>query len=385
MTDLEVDQQLNEAIRVGDLAKVSSLIVADVSRLNMMTVFGTWLHVAATWGQFEIVKWLVEAGADVNACGGPAGGGALHCAASDGYYDIVQYLLDHGAVLDVSEPERNPLIAAITDGHTAIAKLLIDRGININVRYGDESKVFRDALAFAHGWGRMDIEKYLVAHGAVVTPEKTLHAYESAADEIIAYFAARFGPVDPIALGEIIPSTDPPIIIHRARATEKRNSEMLFTTGMSDRAMEVTAGGEKYRYAELLIELPADWPLGYDALGDANNRWPVDWLRRAASYPHADRTWLNGPVAIMANSDPPSPLAPACGFTSIMLMIDHGNDGPIRLSDGREVQVYTLFPLYEDERQLEISHGLPELFRRLDQFGIGRRVDLSRPNVAALK
>ncbi len=67
-----------------------------------------------------------------------------------------------------------------------------------------------------------------------------------------------------------------------------------------------------------------------------------------------------------------------------MLATDHGSDGPIRLSDGRVVQVYTLFPLYEDERQLEISQGLPELFRRLEKFEVGRRVNLSRPSVASL-
>ena len=68
----------------------------------------------------------------------------------------------------------------------------------------------------------------------------------------------------------------------------------------------------------------------------------------------------------------------------MLIAMGYDEVGPILMGDGRNVQIYTLVPLYEDERGLELSQGLPELFRRLDQFDVGRRVNLSRPSVASL-
>jgi uncharacterized protein len=159
--NFEVAKHIRSAIKQGDLERVKVLIGADDSRLRMMTPFGTWLHVAASLGKLEIVRWLVDKGADVNAYGGTAGGAPLHRAASDGHIEVVRYLLDHGAILDVSEPERNPLFGAIHFGHTAIAKLLIERRIETKTRYTGENMQDMDAVAFAREWGRKDIVELL--------------------------------------------------------------------------------------------------------------------------------------------------------------------------------------------------------------------------------
>jgi len=39
---------------------------------------------------------------------------------------VVEYLLSQEAILDISEPTRNPLFGAIYGGHSAIAKLLMN-------------------------------------------------------------------------------------------------------------------------------------------------------------------------------------------------------------------------------------------------------------------
>ena len=62
---------------------------------------------------------------------------------------------------DVSEPTRNPLFGAIHGGHTAIAKLLIDNGIDTSVSYTGENMTGIDAMAFAREWGRSDIVELL--------------------------------------------------------------------------------------------------------------------------------------------------------------------------------------------------------------------------------
>lgn len=163
MVDAQVAKEIRTAIKQGDVDRTMALIGSDKERLHLMTLFGTWLHVAAELGKLQIVQRLVEAGLDIDAYGGVAGGTPLHLAASDGHIDVVRYLLSRGAMLDVSEPERNPLFGAIHWGHTEIAKLLIDSGIDISVKYTGETMRNMDALAFAKEWGRSDIAALLKA------------------------------------------------------------------------------------------------------------------------------------------------------------------------------------------------------------------------------
>lgn len=165
MDKKQIGIEIRAAIKEGDAEKALALIGSDRSLLEMMTVFGTWLHVAASHGKLEIVKRLVAQGADVNRCGGTYEGGALNEAASAGHFDVAQYLLSEGAIMDVSDPRKNPLFGAIYNGHTAIAKLLIDSGIDTTVKYTGASMKNMDALAFAKEWGRTEIVELLKAVG----------------------------------------------------------------------------------------------------------------------------------------------------------------------------------------------------------------------------
>jgi uncharacterized protein len=127
------------------------------------TVFGTWLHFAASKGRLEIVKQLLAMGCPINGRSGVHDSAPIHLAASGGHYEIVNFLLDSGASLDVSEPERNPLFGAIYGGHTTVAKLLIERGIDTRPSYTGENMTNMDALAFAKEWGRSEIVELLEA------------------------------------------------------------------------------------------------------------------------------------------------------------------------------------------------------------------------------
>jgi hypothetical protein len=211
-------------------------------------------------------------------------------------------------------------------------------------------------------------------------PPEEAPAAASLADEIVAYFRES-GPVSPQALTEIVVSSETPIAIHVIPASQKRDHITLFTTGMSSRPMTVPRGGA-YRFAELAIRLPADWPLAGKALKDPSQRWPLDWLRKTATYPHEEGTWLGGPIAIISNGEPPEPFAPGCPFAAMLLVADYEGIGPIHASNGRGVHVYTLMPLYPEERELERVADLGELFRRFDRLGISAVVNMRRPNVS---
>jgi ankyrin repeat protein len=157
MDEKQLAMEIRAAIKQGDTDKVAALIGSSTEWRDMMTPFGTWLHVAAAHGQLDIVKLLVSLGANVNIQGGILGGSPLNEAASEGHLDIVKYLFACGAELDVSDPRYNPLFGAIYGGYTDVAKFLIDCGIDTDVKYTGEHMNEMDALAFAREWGRTEI------------------------------------------------------------------------------------------------------------------------------------------------------------------------------------------------------------------------------------
>jgi len=126
-----------------------------------MTPFGSWLHVAADFGNLELTKALVASGADVNQRGGTFGGTPINLAAYKGHREVIEFLVGCGAELDESEPERNPLFSAIHGGHIEIVRLLLNAGMNHRISYTGESMENMDALAFARERGQSDIAALL--------------------------------------------------------------------------------------------------------------------------------------------------------------------------------------------------------------------------------
>jgi hypothetical protein len=192
--------------------------------------------------------------------------------------------------------------------------------------------------------------------------------------------AHHFGRVEERALVEIVPTVG--VAIHVIRPTPQQESLILFTTGMSDRPQNVPDGEDEYRHTELFIRLHADWPLGAKALRDPNYFWPVEWLRRIAAYPHENDTWLGGPYTIIATDDPPAPLAPNTRQSCLLLLQEPDDEGTVRCRDGRLVVLYSVVPLYTEERDLEADRGMEELLGRFESRGISMEFNPSRVNVA---
>ena len=139
--------------------------------------------------------------------------------------------------------------------------------------------------------------------------------------------------------------------------------------------MTVPDGAEEYSRAELYIQLPADWE--YRDYEDPNWGWPQHWLRSMAQYPQQHNPWLGGPVTLVANEDPPQPLAPNTKFTTLLLLADQS----LVTDDGKKIWLYRMTPLYTEERQLEIDHGIPALLNAFDAHDIPMIVDMNRKNV----
>ena len=128
----------------------------------------TSLHYATEKGYIEVVKLLLQNGADVNAFNLKSKT-PLHLAAERGFLEVTKLLLQNGA--DVNAKSSNfantPLILAAMKGHFEIVKLLLENGANVNQMsyHGSHGS---DSLGYAAYYGHLEIVKILLKHGAYI-------------------------------------------------------------------------------------------------------------------------------------------------------------------------------------------------------------------------
>ena len=122
---------LHVAARVGS-ERVVDWLLARGADLDLKSEGETPLYAACEGGRLAMVRKLVEGGADVTACRRRT---VLSAASRGGYADVVAYLLGLG-VLDVFSEfvgTDSSLYAACEEGHTEVARLLIEGGANVDV------------------------------------------------------------------------------------------------------------------------------------------------------------------------------------------------------------------------------------------------------------
>ena len=171
----KINKALFEAVKTkADVEQVKLLITegadvdakwVDVYNKNeeeTSTVKTSWrtkrtpLLYAVTAGKIEVVKALVEAGADVNAGGWPP-----LCQAVDYVNtDIAEYLIDHGA--NVNYPKGWGPIQEAATFSLKMVKFLIERGADIN---GGPWPALHTAISRAKN---RDMAELLIQHGADV-------------------------------------------------------------------------------------------------------------------------------------------------------------------------------------------------------------------------
>lgn len=123
------------AVRCGNLEIVKHLVQcgADVNHRDK------WghrpLNIAFSCHQLDILKYLIDRGADVNSKSGIDGGTVLHSAARNGNFEVVEYLVDHGA--------------------------------NVNIKDNDGWRPLRKAYKFPNRPGNSKVISYLISKGAV--------------------------------------------------------------------------------------------------------------------------------------------------------------------------------------------------------------------------
>ena len=123
-----------EAAHQGDLAEVKRYLDAGVDpELHGDDEFGA-LHYAAIGGHPEVVKLLLDRGADVTHYA--IGTTALHLAAKKGHAEVVELLLARGTDVDVTHAwgADTSLHGAAEAGHTGMVLLLLENGASLETR-----------------------------------------------------------------------------------------------------------------------------------------------------------------------------------------------------------------------------------------------------------
>lgn len=147
-----------------------------------------------------------------------------------------------------------------------------------------------------------------------------------------------------------------------------RSKVYLITGGMSGYLMpvpdELQATGVPERL-ELMVTLPAEWPLAYKAQRNEANYWPIRMLKDLARYPVENFQMLNSGHTVGM----PTPYGDT-KFTGALLRtpVQLSTGTRFRLSDEVEIELLQLVPILPEEREYLVAHG-PEgyvPFEKLD-------------------
>jgi ankyrin repeat protein len=142
-----------EASALGDLETVRRLVEGDRSFVNAFAADGFYpLGLAAYFGHPAIVEFLLKNGADVTLAARNAQKvTALHAGASRGGAEIVKMLLEAGADPNVTQ-ERGfvALHSAAANGNAAVVALLLKHGARADAKSDDGKRPEDVAAASGH-------------------------------------------------------------------------------------------------------------------------------------------------------------------------------------------------------------------------------------------
>ena len=131
------DLSLFEASAAGKFDVVAHLIYTYPDSVNYYAEDGfTPLGLACYFGHYEIARYLVLKGANVNM---PSNNGfhvyPIHSAAAGDYTDIALMLIENGADVNVKQQAgATPLHSAAQNGNIELLILLLESGADVNVR-----------------------------------------------------------------------------------------------------------------------------------------------------------------------------------------------------------------------------------------------------------
>lgn len=166
---------LEQACKVGNLKRVKELLEQG-SKATRVALIN-----ASMKSHTEIMKLLIEAGADVNAKTTNQGETALMRASSKGQIEAVKLLIDSGADVDAKDKYGDTAFRyafeflPLRQGLLEIAKLLLDNGADVNSKNNttgrEDTSLHRLSSISAPSSETLKAVKFLIDNGADVNAQ----------------------------------------------------------------------------------------------------------------------------------------------------------------------------------------------------------------------
>lgn len=156
------EQDFLKAAKNNDFEAIKNAIKNNIN-INTYCFFGkfTALKYACKNGKLDIVKFLIENGAEINK-------GTLTLAAKNGHIDIVKFLISKGMnVNSDSQQDESPIRAAVTSRYEDIINLLISNGAKLSDAFDSYSG---SLLKEAYSSQKKKIINLLIKHGVTLSP-----------------------------------------------------------------------------------------------------------------------------------------------------------------------------------------------------------------------
>lgn len=372
--EIEIGGNIRDALREGDYETLRQLFTDHPDWLRHSRGTDYWLDLVASRGDLPAVKLLVELGIGVNEPNDlELPEGPIYMAAANGRTEVVKWLLDHGAEIHhVFRGIRRglPLLAAARNGHFDIVKLLIEHGAEINLPWHGTN-----AYMNAKAYGNPEIAAYLRALGGQDLRETTLPDYQQAHQAILA--AVYREAEQPTCRKLLDIAGDPPIVVYVAPPSQEAPWQALFTVGVSDRCLPSEI--DELAAMELRMVLPPDWPLDATSLADPTWNWPIEQLKKIAAEIR-DSTRLPDRPILFLNGDPPQPLTATTELCGWACMVREG--WAIQTADYRWIDFYDLNAIYAEEAELIRQSGDEAFAAQMYERGLPIYLTPDRANVA---
>lgn len=187
-------EEIHDAARQGDLAKVKEMLAHTPGLLHLKTESGkTPLHFAAEGGHLDVVDFLLSKGAEVDARNADDET-PLHYAAGYSHMDVIKRLLEAESNVNAeSKAGDTPLLYVRFMLRKEVAEILIDSGADVNAR----NDAGESLLQAAFSRGRADLVDFLLERGAGIDTEGPegarllISAVNMGSDEHIAFLLSK--------------------------------------------------------------------------------------------------------------------------------------------------------------------------------------------------
>ena len=175
-----------------------------------------------------------------------------------------------------------------------------------------------------------------------------------------------------------------PLSIHIIPKTHDQNYSALVTSGLSFLPMSPPDPMRFFKYSELLIKLPLDWPLPVDALKQDEFIWPIEQLNYLMKYVHTNHQWFSDGHTF-GNGNPPYPFANNTGLCGFLFTLPVLSFPPefceLKIDDSKSVIFLQLLPLYKEEMDYAVTEGSDALLKKFEENNVFDYVNIHRDNL----